>query len=212
MRWRELDLLERGLRALEPLLLRHAGVDQRQLHVVQRRGARQQVEGLEDEADLLVADARQLVVVHLADLLAVQEVGALRRRVEAADQVHQRRLARARRPHDGDVLAALDGDGDAAQGVDLLVAHHIGLPEVAGFDQRHSRQSHRTTARRHEAPEAITRSTFRVPVSSVRLDQYTSRFSFSRTVLQLLPPPPDRPASSCRPGPCPRRCRAAGAA
>ena len=35
-----------------------AGVDQRQLHVVQRVGARQQVEGLEDEADLAVADAR----------------------------------------------------------------------------------------------------------------------------------------------------------
>ena len=49
--------------------LRDAGVDQRQLDVVQRGGARQQVERLKDEADLLVADARQLVVVHLADLL-----------------------------------------------------------------------------------------------------------------------------------------------
>ena len=53
-------------RPLQPLLLGHAGVDQRQLDVVQRGGARQQVEGLEDEADLAVADRGQLVVVHLA--------------------------------------------------------------------------------------------------------------------------------------------------
>ena len=60
---------------------------------MQRRGARQQVERLEDEADFLVADARQLVVVHVADVLAVQEVGPLRRRVETPDQIHQRGLA-----------------------------------------------------------------------------------------------------------------------
>ena len=93
------------LRALEPGVLRHAGVDERQLDVVQGAGARQQVEGLEDEADLAVADRRQLVVVHLRDDLAAEHVGALARRVEAADQVHQRRLARARGSHDGHVLA-----------------------------------------------------------------------------------------------------------
>jgi hypothetical protein len=129
----ELDLLERRLRALLPLARGHAGVDERQLDVVERRGARQQVEGLEDEPDLLVADARQLVVVHRAHLLAVQEVGALRRRVEAADEVHQRGLAGTRRAHDGHVLALLDLDRDPAQGVDLLLAHLIGLPQVAGF-------------------------------------------------------------------------------
>ena len=91
----ELDALERA--ASSRLAVRRAdpGVYQRQLDVVQRRRARQQVERLEDEADFLVADARQLVVVHLADLLAVQEVGPLRRRVEAPDQVHQRGLAGA---------------------------------------------------------------------------------------------------------------------
>ena len=58
------------LRPLEPRVLRDAGVDERQLDVVQRAGARQQVEGLEDEADLAVAHRRQLVVVHLRDDLA----------------------------------------------------------------------------------------------------------------------------------------------
>ncbi|NUP94540.1 MAG: hypothetical protein HUU28_00105, partial [Planctomycetaceae bacterium] len=39
-----------------PVVRRDAGVDQRQLDVGQRGGARQEIEGLEDEADLAVAD------------------------------------------------------------------------------------------------------------------------------------------------------------
>src|SRR4029079_6203724 len=127
----------RVFRAFLAVLRGYAGVDQRQLHVVQRGRARKQVEGLKDEPDLLIADAGQLVVVLLAHLLAVQQVAALARRVQAADQVHQRGLARARGPHDRDVLAAFDFDVDSAEGVDFLTAHHVGLPEVAGFDNAH---------------------------------------------------------------------------
>ncbi len=98
-------------------------------------GAGQQVEGLEDEADFLVADARQLVVVEFADQLAVEPVLALGRRIEAADQVHQRRLAGARRAHDGDVLVVPDAEIDAAQRVHLLLrAHVVGPPQVLDDD------------------------------------------------------------------------------
>jgi hypothetical protein len=65
---------QRRPRALEPILRLHAGIHQRQFDVVQRRRTRKQVEGLEDETDFFVADAGQLVVVHLADLFAVQQV------------------------------------------------------------------------------------------------------------------------------------------
>ena len=51
---------QRFLGALDACGGRRAVVDQGQLDVVQRGGAGQQVEGLEDEADFLVADARQL--------------------------------------------------------------------------------------------------------------------------------------------------------
>jgi hypothetical protein len=105
---------------------------------VQRGCAREQVERLEDESNLLVPDPRQLVVVHRRDFLGVQQVAALRRRVEAANQVHQRRLPGSGRSHDGDILAALDSDRDAPEGVDLLPAHDIGLPQIAGFDECHS--------------------------------------------------------------------------
>src|SRR5262249_37272545 len=100
------------------------------------RGAGEQVERLEDEPDLAIADVGKLVVVHLRDELAVEEVLALRRRVEAADQVHQGRLTRPRRPHNGDVLVALDLERDAAQRVKLLGPHLVGLPEVLGANDR----------------------------------------------------------------------------
>ena len=92
----------------QPLLLGHPGVDEGQLDVVQGGGPGQQVEGLEDEADLAVADRGQLVVVHLRDHLAPQHVGAAAGRVQAAHDVHEGRLAGAGRPHDRDVLALLD--------------------------------------------------------------------------------------------------------
>ena len=112
-----------------------AVVDQRQLHVVQRAGAGQQVEGLEDEADFLVADAGQLVVIQFADQLTVEPVVALGRRIEAADQVHERGLAGARRAHDGHVFVVLDAQGDAAQGLHLLLrAHVVGAPQILDDD------------------------------------------------------------------------------
>ena len=113
-----------------------AVVDQRQFHVVQRGGARKQIECLEDEADFLVADARQLVVVEFADELTVEPVAALGRRIEAADQVHQRGFARAGRAHDGHVLVVPYAQVDAAEGVDLLLrAHVVCTPQI--FDDDH---------------------------------------------------------------------------
>ena len=56
-------------RALAALAAAHAGVDQRQLHVVQRGGPGQQVEGLEHEPDLPVAHPGQRVVGEPGDLL-----------------------------------------------------------------------------------------------------------------------------------------------
>src|SRR5438093_1860783 len=111
---------------------------ERELHVVERGRARQQIERLEHEADLFVPDPGQLVVVHLARLLAVQQVRPFGGRVEASDQIHQRRFTRPRRPHDRHVLAAIDGNRHAAQRVDLFRAHHVRLPEINRFNQRHN--------------------------------------------------------------------------
>ena len=70
----EADALEDFLGAGDALGGGGAVVDERQLDVMQRGGAGQQVEGLEDEADFLVADAGELVVVERGDIVAVEPV------------------------------------------------------------------------------------------------------------------------------------------
>ena len=128
------DFFQQGDRALPALARGNAAVDQGDLDVLESGKARQEIEGLEHEADLLVPDARQFVVVHAADQAPVDVVASLCRGVETADQVHQGRLAGARRTHDGDVLVALDPQVDPAKRMHLLRAHVVGLPQVVGTD------------------------------------------------------------------------------
>ena len=60
------DLGERIERHCLAFLVGEAGVNERQLDVTQRVGARQQVERLENETDFPVPDPGELVVIHLA--------------------------------------------------------------------------------------------------------------------------------------------------
>src|SRR5262249_14423491 len=91
-----------------------------------RARTRQQVEGLEDEPDLPVAEPGLRVDVEARDVLPVEAVAAFTRPIEQAEHVHERRLARARRAHDGHELAALDPQRDAVER-----AHAVGSrPEV----------------------------------------------------------------------------------
>ncbi len=130
----EVDGLEDGFGAGRTLGCGSAVVDERQLDVVERRGAGEEIEGLEDEADFLIANAGELVVVEFGDVVAVEPVAALGGRVEAADEVHQRGFSGAGGAHDRDVFVLTNAEVDAAEGVDLLVTHLVGLPEIVGDD------------------------------------------------------------------------------
>src|SRR5205823_3374645 len=112
----------------------HARVRERQFHVAQCRQRRQEVELLEDEADATVADLGQLVLGHGAHVLAGQPVAPGRRHVEAADDVHQRGLARARWPGDGHELPGLDLEEDVPQGDDFERAGPIDLADAGKLD------------------------------------------------------------------------------
>src|SRR5439155_1040978 len=85
----------------------HAVV-QRQLLVVQGRRARWQVERVADGTYLFVPDTRQRVIRYVAHLLPRQPVVDRGGSSQAADQVHQGRLPRPRRFHDGDVFVFSD--------------------------------------------------------------------------------------------------------
>jgi hypothetical protein len=100
-------------RALLALRRGNALVEQRDLDVLCDRELADEVERLEHEADLLPAHAGERVVAEAFDGLAIEFVAARGGAVEAAEDVHQRRLARARCAHDRDVLAARDHEVDA---------------------------------------------------------------------------------------------------
>jgi hypothetical protein len=72
----------------------------------------------------------------VADDLAVEHDLAAGRPVEAAEQLQQRALARAGRPHQGHELAAPDLQRNTAEGIDVAVAEPVALGQIAGFEDR----------------------------------------------------------------------------
>ena len=68
-------------------------------------------------------------------ILARQQIFAARRHIQAADQIHQRRLAGAGRPHNGEVIAFLDLQVDILQNTDGFPALRIVLADILHFYQ-----------------------------------------------------------------------------
>src|SRR6185437_7249794 len=87
------DLFESAMDAFFALYPAHLAIGERQLDVFVHREITNQVEALEDETDLLVADACAVGKVEALHRLAVQDIGAVGRRVEEADDRQQRRFA-----------------------------------------------------------------------------------------------------------------------
>ena len=111
----EPEPFEQGGGARRALRLRGAGVHGGHFHIALRREMPHQVIALEDEAEVLATQFRQRVVAERSHVVAVDLVTAGARAVQTAEHVHQRRLARAGRPHDRDHLAAPDLQFDVAQ-------------------------------------------------------------------------------------------------
>src|SRR5262249_5078887 len=124
-------------------------VEEGQLHVFDRAGTCQEVEVLEHEAQLAVADGGALVRRQRRYIRAGQLVRAACGPVETADDVHERRLAGPRGTHDGDELARVDVHRHSAQCLDLDVTELVDLAQVARVNQ----------GERHESSQAATGGT-----------------------------------------------------
>ena len=110
---RPTSLRQRDAAVLRRLVQLDALVEQRHLDVLDDRVLRQQVVRLKDEAEVGAADLGELVVVHPGDVDVAQEVVAAGRPVEAAEDVEERGLAGAGRPHEGDEVALVERRGSA---------------------------------------------------------------------------------------------------
>ena len=89
------------------------------------------LELLEDKADFLTADARQLFLIQIADHAPVQGICAGRRHIKAADDVHQRRFSAAGWTEDRKKLALLNVKVDALEDSGHFIAHLILLDNAA---------------------------------------------------------------------------------
>ncbi len=83
---------------------RHTRIDERKHHVADDGGPREQVEGLEHEADSVPSDVGELIVIQLGHVLALEEILAAGRGIKRPEQMHQCRFSRARRTHDRQIL------------------------------------------------------------------------------------------------------------
>ena len=108
-----------------------------------------EVVGLEDEADVVAAHAGQLALGAPVQAAADDLDGAGLGPVERAEQVQQRRLARARAPDDGHELAGARLDGGAVEHAPRGAAAAVRLHEAPR--PRRSGTSHGNTVRRRRA-------------------------------------------------------------
>ena len=124
---RETDDGERHLNALPPIGLRQFGEEQRQLDVAGRGEHRQQVVELKHEADVARPPRRELAARHLVDAVAGDGDGSFARRVETADQIQQRRLARPGWPHQRQEVSRRNVEVDTLENIDAFPAAVIDL-------------------------------------------------------------------------------------
>ena len=133
----EPDDAERGHDVIATLCLGQVGQQQRQLDVLEGGQHRDQVIQLEDEADVPRPPGGQRPLGQTADLGVADPDRAARRPVDPGEQVQQRRLAGARRPHQSHEVAGVDGDRHAIENRNLDRIAFVGLGDVAQLDQRH---------------------------------------------------------------------------
>ena len=119
------DSLEQCVRPLH-LLGRGSAIRQSgNQDVFQYRQLRQQVVVLKDEADRPIAEAGQFGFRQPIRVLAAQRDGAVRGRVQSADRVEQRALARSARTQDRQILAGAQLQRYVAQDAQGLAARRI---------------------------------------------------------------------------------------
>ena len=112
-----------------------AGDIERDINIRLRIQGRQQVEFLEDESDLALAQPGALGVGELREIVAVDDdvpgIGAS----QSSQQVEKRGFAAARRAYDADKFSLLHIKGDTPEGGNINFAHAVGLAQFDGFDE-----------------------------------------------------------------------------
>jgi hypothetical protein len=119
-----------------PLRLLDVAVRERDVEVFVDREVIEQVVALKHEADVLLVQLGAILGRELVHRLVEKVVLPRPRAVVHADDVQQRRLSGARRPHDGDELPLLHIQVDPAQHVRAARAVRIRFLDISQADER----------------------------------------------------------------------------
>src|SRR5690242_18702040 len=109
---RNSDLVEHALDAALPLRRWDVVIEQSEFDILADRELVDQIEALEDEADVVLARLGKRDFGEARDLLAVEHVGPAGGAIEHSHDIQQGRLAAAGWAHDGDELALGDFEVD----------------------------------------------------------------------------------------------------
>ena len=126
------DALQRFADALRALGAIDFGEAHRQLNVLRDGHRRDEMEGLEDHADIVAAIAREVLGRHLREIAPLHDDRAGSWSIETGEQVEQRRFAGSGLAEKRDELAATDGQRDSVNGADDAVAHGVVAADVVG--------------------------------------------------------------------------------
>ena len=131
---RQANDFERDFDVLAALAFGEVREQQRQLDVALGGEHRHEVVELEHEADVVRAPAGELAAAELIDAAAADADLARGRLIESADEIEERRLARARRTHERDEVALGDVEIEPVQDFDLLPAALVDLGDLGHLD------------------------------------------------------------------------------
>jgi len=121
--------------ALAPAGSGRAVVDHRQLDVLHRGEAGEEVEPLEDESETAPAKDRAAVAGKPPHLLPVEAVRPRGRAVQAPEDVHQGRFPRSRRPHHREKFPGGDRQVHPLQRLHEHVSQPVRLDEAGDLDR-----------------------------------------------------------------------------
>src|SRR5947209_8637195 len=124
------DLLQPVEHACAPLRRRYVLQQQRVLNVLVRGEHRNEVEGLEDEAERVAARGGEAMERNGRDVDSVDQNPSRIRFVDTADQVEQRRLAAARRTGQCQKIAAVDVERNSRERAHAHAAERVGSRDI----------------------------------------------------------------------------------
>lgn len=105
-------------------------VEERELDVFPRGGAREQVKTLKNETELVIANVGELIALKFGNVDAIEEKSAAGRAIEAAEDVHEGRFAGSARAHEGDEFPRSNLERNAADGVHFDFTGLVSLVDV----------------------------------------------------------------------------------